>query len=913
MPAMSRWLIAAVLLSASFSPLPPVPVTPSPAATDVPVAAQAAISIALGRDDASYHAVATDRYWEMWNAGQKLNARFDSQQAVVNVGGVSWALQLRGYGRGDDIARVAAVEPTAVDNRVEYRRDGLTEWYVNGPAGLEQGFTIDRRVSGADDQLLRFELALGDGFQAVLDGDRQGMTISDSQSTTSLRYGGLFAHDAAGRSLAAVMSIHESTITLSVDDRDATYPIVVDPFVQEAVLVPSNSQADDGFGSILAMSGDTLVVGSSPTNGAWVFIRSNDQWVEQAHLSPTKTAAGFGRSVAISGDSIAVGANARAFVFVRANGSWSEQLELIAPTTSPMFGAAVAIEGDTLVVGDPTHEILAARTGAAYVYQRAGISWNQQAILIGEGGNFGADIAISGPTMVVGAPYFDAVFIGDRMGAAYVFKRANNAWAQQARLVAGDGSLDDRFGEQVAIDFKTIVVGAPGHDVGWREDQGALYVFTPVVTGWNQQAQLTLSDGLPGDSFGSSLAIKGDIIAAGSPTAHNNYGLARAFRRTGITWLEQPSLGVSNAGDLFGASVAVGDGIISVGVPTLYGMTRPGAVKTFAFVPPLAPTANAGADQVLLGCAGCLSTVILDGSASSAADGSQLQFIWTAGGNPIAVTNDPSRMAAVALGLGLHTIQLTVVSQAGGVAADTVTVDIRDVTTAIGVPGPAGPTGATGATGPQGAQGEIGPQGPMGPQGPQGEPGPAGATGATGPAGAQGPAGPQGEIGPQGPAGPQGPQGERGPQGDTGPAGATGAQGEIGPQGPAGPQGPQGERGPQGETGPAGATGAPGAAGAPGAQGEIGPQGPMGATGPMGPQGPRGETGPVGPAGATGATGAVGPAGPTMPGAAVLQPLPGPNSPTPPAPGGYALIGVFKLEKPTGDSSWFAVYVKTAS
>jgi len=44
----------------------------------------------------------------------------------------------------------------------------------------------------------------------------------------------------------------------------------------------------------------------------------------------------------------------------------------------------------------------------------------------------------------------------------------------------------------------------------------------------------------------------------------------------------------------------------------------------------------------------------------------------------------------------------------------------------------------------------------------------------------------------------------------------------------------------------------------------------------------------------------------------VLRPLSGPSVPAPVAPPGYVLVGIFKLEKPTGDSSWFAVYVKSA-
>lgn len=105
-----------------------------------------------------------------------------------------------------------------------------------------------------------------------------------------------------------------------------------------------------------------------------------------------------------------------------------------------------------------------------------------------------------------------------------------------------------------------------------------------------------------------------------------------------------------------------------------------------------------------------------------------------------------------------------------------------------------------------------------------------------------------------------------------------------------------------------------GAAGPQGPQGEAGPMGPMGPMGPAGPEGPPGPTGPQGPPGVEGPQGAIGPQGPPGPvlsGAALLKALSGPNDTAPAAPEGYALVGVFKLEKPTGDSRWFAVYIKT--
>jgi Collagen triple helix repeat (20 copies) len=131
--------------------------------------------------------------------------------------------------------------------------------------------------------------------------------------------------------------------------------------------------------------------------------------------------------------------------------------------------------------------------------------------------------------------------------------------------------------------------------------------------------------------------------------------------------------------------------------------------------------------------------------------------------------------------------------------------------------------------------------------------------------------------------GPAGPPGPPGPAGVAGPAGPAGSQGPAGVAGPAGPQGP------------------------PGVAGPTGPQGPVGQPGPAGPQGVAGPVGPQGPAGPQGA------AGPAVAGNAVMVALKGEKDIVPPAPPGYALVGVFKLDAgSTNGSKWFALYLKSA-
>jgi FG-GAP repeat protein/collagen triple helix repeat protein len=818
--------------------------------TDLPGAAQAAVSTTLGREDPAYHAVPISAGWLMQHPNQGFTARFAPERIVVGTGvgtgRVEWGMHLRAYGRGDALTPVRAVTPERAANRVTYEREVMTEWYVNGPVGLEQGFTIGRRFAGPPDAPARLELAVDGDLRPELDADAKGVTIVDQNGVPRLRYRGLMAEDAAGHSLPATLSLEGSTITLTVDDHDARYPVVVDPWIQEAKLTASDGAVVDHFGHSVALSGDTIVVGAifddaganADQGSAYVFTRNGGVWSPQAKLVASDGAAGdeFGSSVAISGDTVVVGAplddvdivanQGSAYVFTRTGSIWSQQAKL---TANPrgiadiQFAFSVALEGDTVIAGAPRDLVNFQFQGSAYVFTRGGSSWTQQAQLIPSDAAlhdfFGVSVALSGDTIAVGA-YLDDVGANVNQGSAYVFTGGGGIWNQQAKLTASDGAPVDNngnsdfFGYRIAVSGDTVVVGAPNDDVGTHADQGSAYVFTRTGGVWSQQAKLLANDGAAGDGFGFSVALNDDTIAVGSPSDDVGVGSAYLFRRSGAIWTQLAHLTASDGepGDALGWSVVLGGDTVAIGAPGDNVGANPDQGSAYVFIPPAPPTANAGADQTLIGCPGCLSWAILDGSGSSQPQGIPLQYVWREGTTVLATTTDPNHTAAVVLGFGTHTIQLTVTDPNGGSASDTVLVDIG-----APVPGTAGPTGATGATGAQGPPGATGPQGPAGPTGPQG---PAGIDGIT--------IAPSQEL--PGPNCPTGGQRLLPVYSNGNPAGAPAYV-------------CNGAQGPQGVPGAAGATGATGS------QGAVGPPGPTGATGPQGPQGLIGPPGPQGPAG----------------------------------------------------------------
>jgi trimeric autotransporter adhesin len=193
--------------------------------SSLPLAAQAMISATLRRDDARYRVgTAHGGALSAQNPGNALGADFTLNGIQVRTGGaMQWGMTLRGYGYGDHLEQLREATPVSQGNRVEYRRGPLVEWYVNGPAGLEQGFTLAappgnhsalaRRAEVGSAKPLPLTIALGLGGDLTAtpespvkgqpDARVEGLTLRDANGHAVLRYTGLNAHDAGGRVLVA--------------------------------------------------------------------------------------------------------------------------------------------------------------------------------------------------------------------------------------------------------------------------------------------------------------------------------------------------------------------------------------------------------------------------------------------------------------------------------------------------------------------------------------------------------------------------------------------------------------------------------------------------------------------------------------------------------------------------------------
>jgi hypothetical protein len=233
------------------------------------VAAQGAVSAALARDDRAYEVRPSGSGFATQNPVQRPNARFDRSGVVVAARGGRLGLRLAGAGYGSALHPVGGAAPRAAGDRVAFARGNLAEWYVNGPLGLEQGFTIANALAGQVAGPLTLSLALSGNTRASLAEDGKSVTLERGGKTV-LRYTGLRATDARGRSLRAWLELQGGRLLLHLDARGACYPLRIDPFVQQ-----------DGA-PVVEMRPPSSITGTSATLNA--IVNPNGETVSDCHF-----------------------------------------------------------------------------------------------------------------------------------------------------------------------------------------------------------------------------------------------------------------------------------------------------------------------------------------------------------------------------------------------------------------------------------------------------------------------------------------------------------------------------------------------------------------------------------------------------------------------------------------------------
>jgi hypothetical protein len=335
-----------------------------------------------------------------------------------------------------------------------------------------------------------------------------------------------------------------------------------------AKLTASDGSLYDRFGLHVAISGNTLVVGSySPypmgdsflkPGSAYVYQYNETSYVWDQVAKLTASDGYFGYSVAISCNTIIVGAygannlegTAYVYQYNETTNLWDETAKLSASdrAAEARFGQSVAVSDGTIVVG-AAGGYPAKNCAYVYQYNKTSTRWDEVAKLVGRVGGFGLSVAVSGGTIAVGA--------SEEKPRVYVYQynETSTHWDEVAELKSSDGSTSEVYGISVAVSDDTVIAGACGTD--HLNGRAYVYQYNKTSTRWYEAAKLTAS--VADNRFGLSVAISGTTVVVGAPGDESNKGRTYVYHNDGNGWNQVANLTapVREQYDAFGISVSV--------------------------------------------------------------------------------------------------------------------------------------------------------------------------------------------------------------------------------------------------------------------------------------------------------------------------------------------------------------------
>ncbi len=570
---MRAHLIPAIILLASFvpglaAPSPAQPPGGTQASDLVPSDWWTAVTEDLCARE--YHVSLGAEGLQAPNRAQNLRTRFTPAGIEIvprNSGrefAWSWTWQTVALGRPCDL-RAVEESPATVDAfRVEYRRDGWTEWYENRPEGIEQGFTISAPPPGSGPLLLHGKV--GGTLIPHEDEGEEAIEFAASSLASVLRYDGLNVTDVRGARLPSSMEIAEGAVILRVEDAGALYPILIDPIISAPNWTGEGQQVEARFGQCVATAGDVdgdgysdVIVGAprydaGETNEGKAFLfRGSVDGVSMSYAWSAEGNQGyaeFASAVSTAGDvnndgydDVIVGApyysggsadEGRIYLYYGSE----DGLETTAACTKEpnvaetRFGASIAPAGD--VNGDGYADFIVGASyftngqlheGRIYVYYGSatipGTPWTAE--LNEEAAQFGRCVAGAGDVngdsyddVIAGAPTFNNY---GHIGRAYVYHGSETGIAGSP-WIAGMPDWDG-FGAKVAgagdvngDGYADVAISAPVTSEGF-DYNGKVYLYYGSETGLGSSPAWALAGDQESCHFGEGLATAGDVNGDG--------------------------------------------------------------------------------------------------------------------------------------------------------------------------------------------------------------------------------------------------------------------------------------------------------------------------------------------------------------------------------------------------------------
>ncbi|WP_417389767.1 Calx-beta domain-containing protein [Gimesia sp.] len=470
---------------------------------------------------------------------------------------------------------------------------------INGDTKVELAETFSVTLSNPS---VASDLSQGTALVTINDNDTASLSISDvvvneADGTATVT---VFLNQAAPGDLTVDYATSQGTAIAGTDYSatsgnlsfvvgQQTQTITVDIYDDEI------AELEDSFDIILSNLQSTGFNASLLDNTGSVTIEDNDRLHDfefKSKFQATGTVHDgdhLGNDMAVDGDTMIVGApfwsatipnQGAALIYVRnrqgthndlSDDTWEYQAALLAPDRAyfDRFGWSVAINGDTAVVGAVTGDGSVLNSGSVYVYTRSGTTWSFQQELTASDAVpndfFGEKLAIEGDTIVVGS-----VRNNSYTGAAYVFERANGVWSETTKLTASDAVTGQQFGSAIDFEGSTLVIGAY-RDSDIFSQSGAVYIFQKFNDHWAETQKLKSSQPATNGIFGLSVSLEGENLVIGSSaisvTAPNS-GKAYLFTLdadTGI-WSETQTLipDDGNANAYFGHRVEIKNNLIVI-------------------------------------------------------------------------------------------------------------------------------------------------------------------------------------------------------------------------------------------------------------------------------------------------------------------------------------------------------------
>jgi len=369
-------------------------------------------------------------------------------------------------------------------------------------------------------------------------------------------------------------------------------------------IIASDSELEDQFGSVVAISGNYVVVGAPFENedengnntlgdagAVYMYeIDVNGVWNEVQKIVASDRAENdyFGYSVAMDGSFMIVGAffededetgNATlsaagsVYVFKKdVNGVWNESQKIVASDRESFnwFGEKVSISGDYLVIAakeesdDAQGNNRMGEAGAAYVFQKnVSDEWFEvQKITASDRStfaNFGTDVDIDGNYIAVGAILEGEDTSGantlQEAGAAYIFeKNGSGTWLEVNKLVPSDRNIGDEFGISVAIHGDRVIIGANREDEDEEgnntlNSSGSAYIFERNISGsWNEIEKVVAFDRGNVDNFGFDVALSEEYIFVAANWENEDANGGNSLNNSGSVYIanKSPLLNVSD-------------------------------------------------------------------------------------------------------------------------------------------------------------------------------------------------------------------------------------------------------------------------------------------------------------------------------------------------------------------------------